>query len=61
MLKRRWHTLDMDTTHYSDTTHGRFMYRRSTMKRYCELCDRWVPAKQTVCKACGAPTVKAAA
>ena len=31
------------------------------MKRYCELCDRWVAAKQTVCKACGAPTSKAEA
>lgn len=28
-------------------------------KRYCEMCDRWVPAKQTTCKACGAATVKA--
>jgi hypothetical protein len=22
--------------------------------RYCEMCDRWVSAKQTECKACGA-------
>jgi hypothetical protein len=28
--------------------------------RYCEMCDKWVSAKQTECKACGAPTVKAA-
>lgn len=27
--------------------------------RYCEMCDKWVSARQTVCKACGAPTVKA--
>jgi rRNA maturation endonuclease Nob1 len=26
--------------------------------RYCEMCDKWVSAKQTECKACGAPTVK---
>ena len=28
--------------------------------RYCEMCDKWVSAKQAVCKACGATTVKAA-
>ena len=27
--------------------------------RYCEMCDRWVSAKQIECKACGAKTVKA--
>lgn len=30
------------------------------LKRYCECCEKWVPARQTVCKACGADTVKAA-
>ena len=25
-------------------------------KRYCGPCDKWVPAKDTVCKACGADT-----
>lgn len=29
-------------------------------KRYCELCDRWVSAKETECKQCGADTTKAA-
>ena len=28
-------------------------------KRYCPMCDKWVPAKQTECKACGADTEKA--
>ena len=28
------------------------------MKRYCWACDKWVPAKQTECKACGMPTEK---
>lgn len=28
-------------------------------KRYCEMCDKWLPAKQTECKACGMPTRKA--
>lgn len=28
-------------------------------KRYCEMCDIWVSARQTECKRCGAPTVKA--
>ncbi len=28
-------------------------------KRYCGMCDKWVPAKETVCKACGADTDKA--
>ena len=27
--------------------------------RYCEMCDEFVPASQTECKACGMPTVKA--
>lgn len=25
-------------------------------RRYCGLCDLWVPARQTVCRACGADT-----
>lgn len=28
-------------------------------KRYCGMCDKWVPARETVCKACGADTEKA--
>ena len=28
-------------------------------KRYCGPCDKWVPASQAVCKACGADTDKA--
>ncbi len=28
------------------------------MKRYCPMCDKWVPARETVCKACGQPTEK---
>jgi RNA polymerase subunit RPABC4/transcription elongation factor Spt4 len=28
-------------------------------KRYCEMCDKWVPAKQTTCRECGASTVQA--
>jgi hypothetical protein len=28
-------------------------------KRYCGPCDKWVPARETECKACGAPTDKA--
>ena len=28
-------------------------------KRYCGPCDKWVPAKETICKACGADTDKA--
>jgi rRNA maturation endonuclease Nob1 len=31
-----------------------------TPKRYCGACDVWVPASQTICKACGADTEKAA-
>lgn len=27
--------------------------------RYCGMCDKYVPAKQFVCKACGQPTDKA--
>lgn len=27
--------------------------------RYCGMCDKWVSAKQTICKACGADTYKA--
>jgi hypothetical protein len=27
--------------------------------RYCGPCDKWVPARETECKACGAPTDKA--
>lgn len=30
----------------------------ATTLRYCEMCDRWMPAR--TCKACGAATVKAA-
>lgn len=26
--------------------------------RYCGMCDKYVSAKQTVCKACGADTEK---
>jgi len=25
-------------------------------QRYCGMCDKWVPANETVCKACGADT-----
>ena len=28
-------------------------------RRYCIGCDKWVPAKQTVCHACGAYTERA--
>ena len=28
-------------------------------KRYCGMCDKWVPARETECKACGARTDKA--
>jgi hypothetical protein len=28
-------------------------------RRYCEMCDKWVSAHQTTCKACGARTSKA--
>lgn len=28
-------------------------------KRYCGMCDKWVPAQETECKACGALTDKA--
>jgi non-homologous end joining protein Ku len=28
--------------------------------RYCEMCDKWVSARQIECRACGATTVKAA-
>ncbi len=27
-------------------------------QRYCEMCEKYVPAKQYECKACGADTVK---
>ncbi len=27
-------------------------------KRYCPMCDKWVPARETVCKACGIETEK---
>jgi hypothetical protein len=30
-----------------------------TGKRYCEMCDKWVSSRQTECRECGAPTVKA--
>jgi hypothetical protein len=39
------------------------MKRRESVaanRRYCEMCDRWVSAKQIECKECGATTVKAA-
>lgn len=26
--------------------------------RYCGMCDKWVSAKQFVCRACGQPTEK---
>lgn len=29
-------------------------------KRYCPMCDKWVPAREVVCKACGMDTEKAA-
>ena len=29
-------------------------------KRYCPMCDVWVPANERECKACGQPTEKAA-
>jgi rRNA maturation endonuclease Nob1 len=25
-------------------------------KRYCPMCEKWVPMRQTECKACGMPT-----
>jgi ribosomal protein L40E len=28
------------------------------LPRYCEMCDAWVPARQTECKQCGAPTIR---
>lgn len=28
------------------------------MKRYCEMCDRWFPAKKVECPECGMPTRK---
>lgn len=28
--------------------------------RYCPMCDKWVPAHEKECRACGADTVKAA-
>lgn len=28
-------------------------------RRYCEMCDKWVPTRETECKACGAQTSKA--
>jgi hypothetical protein len=30
-------------------------------KRYCPMCDKWVPATQRECKACGADTERVAA
>ena len=27
-------------------------------KRYCPMCEKWLPARETVCKACGMPTEK---
>lgn len=27
-------------------------------KRYCEMCDRFVSARETECKQCGAQTLK---
>lgn len=33
--------------------------KRIQRKRYCGPCDKWVPAAQTTCKACGADTDKA--
>lgn len=29
------------------------------VRRYCMPCEKWVPAGQKVCKACGADTDKA--
>jgi len=34
--------------------------RLPVAKRYCEMCDTWVSARQTECKACGASTVRMA-
>lgn len=31
---------------------------RTPKLRYCEMCDRWLPATQTECRACGMPTAK---
>lgn len=28
-------------------------------RRYCEMCDAWVPQRETSCVACGASTVRA--
>lgn len=28
-------------------------------QRYCGMCDKWVPARETECRACGAATDKA--
>ena len=30
-----------------------------TKRRYCGMCDKWVPANQRECKSCGADTDKA--
>jgi hypothetical protein len=34
---------------------------RRSRRRYCEMCDKWVPAAEKECRACGADTVKAEA
>ena len=34
--------------------------RTHEIRRYCPMCDKWVPASERECKACGADTMKAA-
>lgn len=41
------------------TNSGRPVKVEPKAVRYCGMCDRWVSAKQTTCKACGADTYKA--
>ena len=38
--------------------HGRTPLDSSMAKRYCEMCDEWMSARE--CRKCGAPTVQAA-
>lgn len=30
--------------------------RPARRQRYCEMCDRWVPATERACRLCGSPT-----
>ena len=32
----------------------------SPVRRYCEMCDKWLPANQRECRDCGALTVRVA-